>query len=406
MALLGGCPDRPEPPLDQRATNIVLIVVDCLRADHLETYAYTRDTSPRIEEFSEQATVFHRAYSHAPWTKPSIASLLTSLTPREHGVVGWPHLLPDDVLTLAEHLDAHGYHTQGHVSHFVLSAERSSLHHGFDVYDASVLALGHPHEAVSSEAIADAGVDFLRAPPSEPFFLLLHFFDPHASYLPHEGRDFGAAEVDLYDGEIAYTDHHVGRVLDELGQRGHLDDTVVVITADHGEEFGDHGGTRHSTTLYDELVRVPLIVHVPGLEPGHDTALVRGIDVAPTLLALVGVPIPEDFVGEPIGYGPAAFDPSEDRVHFMETRHMAAKRGVLVGDWKLVYDEIDRHVELFDLEADPLEQHNLARRHPLRRYQLVRRLEREWGKGTTAAVERPLDDPTTEGLRALGYLDP
>ena len=236
----------------------------------------------------------------------------------------------------------------------------------------------------------------------EPFFLMLHYFDPHNTYMPHEDFDFGPGPMDLYDGEVAFTDHAIGRVLRRLEHLGLAEDTVVVFVADHGEEFHDHGGTRHSNTLYEELVRVPLLFRGPGIEAQRVSVPVRTIDVAPTILSLLGIAVPPAFQGRVIPLQSGYFRPAEGLPAFFETQRYANLRGVVQGDLKLIHDAVTGEGRVFDLSRDPREKVPLpAEAYP----DLVHLLEEHTRQPLYEAPRVELDETQLQELRELGYME-
>ncbi|MBW2421989.1 MAG: sulfatase, partial [Deltaproteobacteria bacterium] len=264
-----GCAE-PEPP-----KNVLFIVVDTLRWDHVGVYGAARATTPAIDALAADSVRFERAYSTAPWTIPSVASMLTGLYPHAHGAMHFRSQLPPSVDTLAEILSAQGYATAASVSHTVLNRLRR-FGQGFDRYLDSE-AQGHKH--LSTPGVTDQAIAFLKGfeKQDRPFFLFIHYFDPHYAFRHHPQLGFTnppverltgsesitrlremlpemtRAELDfilaLYDEEIRFTDGGIGRVLDALRELGLDDETLVVFTADHGEEFGERGWLGHTTTL-------------------------------------------------------------------------------------------------------------------------------------------------------------
>ncbi len=388
-------------PGQDRPTNVVLIVIDTLRADHLQIYDYERKTSPRMRRTLWHGAVFDRAYSHAPWTAPSVASLLTSLPVRDHGITRWEHPLAGELLTLPEVLLGEGFQTHAIISHTVLSPAMG-FDQGFAVYDVSALELGSPSKTISSQHVTDRAIAALED-FEEPFFLMLHYFDPHNAYMPHEEHRFGATDEDLYDGEIAYTDQYVGRFLSTLGELGHKDDTLVVLLADHGEEFRDHGGTRHTNTLYEELVRVPLVIRGPGIQRHRVDGVVRSIDLAPTILTLLGLAVPQEFSGGALPLVRGRFEPGEDRPVFMETRRFTDLRAVVLGDLKLIRDERTGAVRVFDLAADPEERSPVSPGEA--EEGLLKLLDEHYAQGEFIVPERVLQPEEMDALRELGYIE-
>lgn len=389
--------------------NVVLIIVDTLRQDHLGVYGYGRDTTPNIDHFAERATVFDEAYSHTPWTKPSIASILTSLHPRAHGIEEWRDPLREKHLTLAQHLKTYGYQTKAAVSHVILDP-RYGFSKGFDDYDWSVVKGLDPSKVISSPAVTDYGIRAVDAMGEKPTFLWLHYFDPHSDYFNHAGFQFGESKsrLDRYDSEVAFTDHHVGRLLDHIKAKGLLDDTVIVIVSDHGEEFDDHGGWLHGRTVYDESVKIPLIIHVPGFGAGRIDKLVAEIDLAPTLCELVGVPTPRQFAGKAIPSAYARFNPKNNRRIYLENfLDDNCKQGVRTGNWKIIRNCAAQppSFELYHLKRDPKEIKNLYRRNKEKAKIMTERLNEVYASLPTAQQpNRELPQELEEQLKGLGYL--
>lgn len=383
--------------------NVVLIVVDTLRADHLGVYGYERPTSPNIDRFAKESTVFDRMYSVSPWTMPSTASIFTSLPPRDHGITEWKNPLETRFNTLAEHLKENGYATEAVVSH-VIFRPQYGFNQGFDRFDASVLEKGQSKLIASSKEVTDLAIDAADRLGRGPFFLWVHYFDPHNNYLRHDDFDFGKKKVDLYDGEVAYTDRHIGRLLDHLKKKGRDRDTIVAIIADHGEEFGDHGGTRHSRTLYEEVLHIPFILRAPGFDSGRVDTVLWQLDVAPTILSLLGIAPPPSFEGQPIEREERRFVKGADRTVFAETYRFADKRGVISDGWKYIDDREAKKTELFNLAADPKEKSNLVETQPDRAAALRVLLDEHYSKERAKISENPIPDELAEELKSLGYL--
>jgi arylsulfatase A-like enzyme len=401
LAGLAGCGG----PHDARPPNIVVVVIDTLRADHLEIDGYHRATAPHIARFAEQAAVFHRSYSHAPWTKPSIASLLTSLEPREHGITDWDHRLDEALVTLPRHLKALGYRTEAYVSHHALHPRWNDFHRGFDIFDTSAFEdRGESHYIASAREVSELAADALDR-LERPFFLFVHYFDPHAAYLQHPEYAFGPSDVDRYDSEIAYTDHHLGAVLEKLASDGLRENTIVAITSDHGEEFLDHGGRYHTLTLFDEVLRVPLMIRAPGLGPHQIFYSVGLIDLAPTLLDLAALPIPEGFGGTPIPREGDRFQLDAHRSVFGETRRegKANLRCVVEGKWKLIHDVHFEQWALFNLKRDPHETVDVFDKRPDIVARLQPRLLEYEAQPLRRAPRQEMAEDLEELLEALGY---
>ncbi|MFT4538216.1 MAG: arylsulfatase A-like enzyme/4-amino-4-deoxy-L-arabinose transferase-like glycosyltransferase [Planctomycetota bacterium] len=378
--------------------NVLLISIDSLRADHLGCYGYSRDTSPSIDALAAEGTVFLNTIAQAPWTLPSHASLLTSLYPRAHNATDGKRRMVRKVTTMARALRGEGYDTRAIVSGPFMQ-KKFGLDRGFDVYDDSNAGGGHQESygAITSPDINEKAVQALAA-VQEPFFMFLHYWDVHYDYLPPAPFDTkfdpdytGSIHSDdfirnpsvtdemserdlehviaLYDGEIGWVDQHIGALIAELKKRELFENTLIVLTSGNGDEFFEHGEKGHDHSLYDELLKVPLVMRVPGLESaGVKPARVQSIDIMPTIMELVGVSIPSSVHGHslvPLLVGGAW----EERPAFSENRMTRKSRTeeeriqawcVYEGSWKLILYEGDRYpTELYDLESDPHETTNL-----------------------------------------------
>lgn len=434
--LTTGCAEAPPP-------NVVMIVVDTLRSDHLGCYGYHRDTSPNIDRFAAGAVRYANAYAAAPWTTPSVGSLLTSRYPSELGLVAEPNRLDDRFVLLSEVLAGEGYATGAVVAHYFLNAEWN-FDQGFGAFDESNV-LGHA--GISSPGVTDTALALLRAGKDlQPFFLFVHYFDPHYDYIEHPRHRFSnpgyrgpirsgtghgellekipsmteedrAQLVDLYDSEISFTDAHIGRLLAALDELGLGDETVVVLTADHGEELLDRGGIGHGYSLFNEQIAVPLIIRYPGGEPAVVEDSVGLIDVFPTLLAHLRVGIGHRISGRSfLGFerrGELA------RAVFSESE-WGSVRSAVAGPLKLLHHLPDGRQQLFDLRTDPGERRDLLPRlaagwdpatapalapapHAELQEQLaawMQVMDRSRGRGT----EVELSEEDRAQLRALGYL--
>lgn len=420
-----------EPPAAQ---TVVLVSIDTLRPDRLGCYGNRRPTSPRLDALCEEAVVFEHAVAAAPSTLPSHATMLTGLSPLRHGAsFDARRALPDAVETVAERLAAAGFRTASFNDGGQVDG-RWGLSQGFEVYrsfDGDRLA-----------PVVDAGLAWLdqvrAADPDAPAFLFLHTYQVHHPYTPPEsdlaaigaepydgwlGRTVGYRELrrinrhrllidpadlafidDAYDAEIRGMDRALGRLIDGLAERGLGRRLALVVTSDHGEEMGEHGDWGwHSHTLYDELLRVPLVVRRPGGRSAGErvTHQARGVDLAPTLLALAGVAPPPGLDGTDLLALVDGGDPTATRFAFAQLDNGTA-RALRTRRWKL-YDG-----SLYDLVTDPGERHDVTFQHPDVAGALERRLERwtEAARAVEGAGEAPvdLDAEAVERLRALGYL--
>ena len=303
---------------DAGAPLVVVYLVDALRADHLSIYGYSRDTAPELARFAQDAVVFDQAIASSSWTKPSVASLFTSLLPRDHGCVEYYTALDPALVTLAERLHGRGYATGAVVANPLIGAKNMHFDQGFDHFGVPALArsgrAGRRRGALVRRRAPRAAHVPLRAHDGHPHALPAAApLRPAVPPFPEPGRS--AAEpsdyvvpldldriVGQYDGAIAYGDREFGRLVRGLRERGLYDRATIVFLADHGEEFLDHGGFDHGHTVFDELVRVPLVVKYPGRrEAGRRVARqVQLLDVLPTILKSQGLPVPPGIAGRPL----------------------------------------------------------------------------------------------------------
>jgi arylsulfatase A-like enzyme len=381
--------------LPERAS-LVLVTIDTLRYDVGYT-GYPRPITPALDALAARSVVFERAYALASYTGKSVGPMLIGKYGSETHR-NWGHFNrfgPEDTF-VAERLQRAGIHTIAVHGHRYFG-RFGGLDRGFDRVDLSAA----PPEGTkwetdttsTSRALTAAAIGILDdLPPDARFFLWVHYLDPHADYLPHEEvPPFGKSARDLYDREVAYTDRHVGKLLEHMARAPWASRTAVVVTSDHGEAFGEHGMWRHGAELWEVLVRVPLVVHVPGLEPKRVRARRSLVDLVPTILDLVGVATPagaagsHDFVSgaslvPDLLLEPGVEPPARDvYVDMPAGPHNEERHAFIHGDLKLMVAR-GTHKELFDLAADPGESKNLwpaerARIEP--QYELFRRRLRE-----------------------------
>jgi len=398
-------PTIPPPP-PPTGYDIIFVVIDTLRADHLESYGYAVGNSSRLYMFGKHAVLFDNAYAQSAWTKPSVASLLTSLEPQQHGILDWDHQMTDDKLTLAEVLKEAGYDTEAYIGHHALEPKYNNFHQGFDVYDISAFKnWGSPHKIASSDRLTDLAIEAVRKKRDKPYFLWLHYFDPHDDYLTHPRFDYGPRNVHRYDSEIAFTDHHLGRLFTVLHEEKRYRNTIIVLTADHGEEFNDHGHQRHTHQMYDEVIRVPLMIRAPGLPPGRVEAAVAGIDVPPTILRLAGVPVPEAFRGRALPVVDDTFYVDASQPVFSETRREVDRQAIILDGWKLIEDKDKKTYQLFDLDLDPKERVNLYKKRPKKAEKLRTLLTEHFREPAEVAPTMPEDEEFNQLLEQLGYVE-
>jgi arylsulfatase A-like enzyme/Flp pilus assembly protein TadD len=352
----------------------------------------------------EDATV------QVPQTGPSHASLFSGLLPHEHGLRdNFSAPLGPEVRTLASILGGHGYDTAGFVASLTVSA-RTGLDRGFRTFDDPFSDSGEGRLLARSERpageVVDAALAWLEGPRERPFFAWVHLYDPHAPYEPP--APFDRRLPDPYDGEVAYADQQVGRLLAFLDEAGLRESTLFVLTSDHGEGLGDHGEDEHLLFVYDSTLRVPLILSWPGVLPrGKSVAgQFRSVDLLPTLLELVGAPAAETsgtsraealWEGGTIPASESYVESLYGHLHF----GYAPLRALRAEGWK--YIDAPR-AELYDLRADPGEEHNLLDRRPEKADRMRERLARHARAEATSPETVDLDARELEGLVALGYV--
>jgi arylsulfatase A-like enzyme len=426
---------------ESHAPNVVVILADTLRADHLGHQGYPRDTSPRLDALARESVVFTRHTAHASRTGPSVATVMTGLHQRSHGVVNpLTHFdakgtLGADQTTLAEILSQNGYTCAGFTANTNVG-ERFGFAQGFSHYE-----LLRWKNAAEINRAALAWLDGWSE--ATPLCLYVHYVDPHSPYEApariakefvdpaYRGRFDGnhrqldkavagaidANEADiaqlraLYDAEIRYLDEELAVLLDALERKGMLEDAIVVFLSDHGEEIHDHGSMLHGYTLYEEQLRIPLLIRAPGLAPRTIDRLSRQIDVLPTLLELLEIEPPPHLQGESLvpwmrgqsgsGASPPVF--AEASLRAVKTVQL---RSYTEGDWKLIQTLVpETRLQLFHLKDDPGETLDRSKDEPERAARMLRSMNalRESlpvGRGETVQ----LTDEEAAELRALGYL--
>jgi arylsulfatase A-like enzyme/uncharacterized membrane protein YbhN (UPF0104 family) len=447
---------RPRPPPPSAASNLILIVVDTLRADHLPSYGYGAIQTPALDRFARDAVRFESAFANASWTRPSFASILSGRFPSSHRTIGKSDALPDSLTTLPEALRDGGYTTLGVVTNFNI-APFFNFQQGFDRYTylepdfvlgandsaAKLLLVQALRQAIESyrstrgtvpvgsayqdaQTVNRAVLGELDRRPASPFFLFVAYMDPHDPYYPHpyDGTAYARAAhprpapseaanlIRLYDGEISYWDEQFGALITELQRRGSYDSSAIVVTSDHGEEFQEHGGYWHGTTLYDEALHVPLFVKLPQNRQAGSVAtqLVQSIDLMPTLLGLAGVPVPAGVQGhELFRDNPSVF--AEESLEGNVLKALRLKRAG--SQVKLISANPDnprgrKPFELYRVDQDPSEKVDLASGEP-DLLEFTRDALRDQaagaarGRATARKVDVDVDTRNVERLRALGY---
>ena len=364
------------------APNILLITLDTTRADRMGFLGSKRGLTPNLDELASQAAVFTHAYAQAPLTSPSHATILTGTYPQFHQVYDFPDVLAEDLPYAPAILRSRGYHTTAFIGSIALDPNGGApgFDRGFDTYDAGFSTAAFDKEEDRYRTVERRGgevvehaLTWLNSHPQGPFFMWVHLYDPHEPYEPPEPyKSRYAAEP--YDGEIAYMDSAVGKLLRELKTRGLYDGTMIAVMADHGESLGAHGENNHGFFLYDETIRVPLVIKLPqaGAAEKRIENRVELVDVMPTLLQIAGAAVPAEVQGKSlvglIKAGKAeATDSWRDRPAYAESDypHIAfgwsALQSLRTG--KYLYIQAPRR-ELYDQTVDPEAEHNLAAASP------------------------------------------
>jgi arylsulfatase A-like enzyme len=376
---------------DERAPLVIVYLVDTLRADHTSPYGYQRDTTPELTAFTRDAVLFEQAISHASWTKPAVASLFTSLLPGRHRAVQLRDSLDPGLVTLAEMVQTRGFATGAAVANSVIYSAGTNFDQGFDFFAGLHGAGNRPSKVVEAGPVVDAALGWLDERRGFPTFLYVHTMDPHVPYTPpppfdrryepHPTPDHPASDprydfkepldrdrlIAQYDGEIAYGDREFGRFVRELKARGLYDRALIVFTADHGEEFEDHGKWLHGRSVFDELIRVPLVVKFPGGQDGGRRVRqqVQIVDILPTVLQQLGLPVPAPPVitGHPLQAVVAGGTPEPPAVSEISHRGFVA-HGMRTARDKYIRRFSPEEDELyFDLGHDPKEKLNVIDRH-------------------------------------------
>jgi arylsulfatase A-like enzyme len=440
-----GCQPKRDP-------NVLILVIDALRPDHMGCYGYPLPTSPAMDALARRGVLFTDATSLSSYTRAAVPSIFASVHPGAHGILNQGkevEVLSDEYKTLAETLKERGYVTAAFVPNPSLN-RAFNFDQGFDLYDDDFqIGVRGAKDFETAGKINERTLGWLRANKEKPYFAYLHYRDVHAPYVPPppydkmfdkpgEGRALSEAEyksqppdvrrpvrhrdldsyVEHYDGEIRYTDDHLARFLETLSREGFLEDTVIFLTADHGESFLEHRSWTHGTGLYEELTRVPLLLVLP--ENKHKgrrvVAPVQTTDIYPSVLELLDVEeIPAQLQGRSL------FDAIEGRADtkrpvfseaLVSRRHRPWNFGQMISvrssGWKLIYNRWSRSGELYNLAQDPAEQQDLVDSDPERARDLMRMIaaqDRENAKRSHRVKgTEELPEDVVEGLKSLGYV--
>lgn len=352
----------PLPESVPRDANVLFITIDTIRADHVGAYGYARPTTPALDALAAEGTLFSNAWAHAPSTRYSIPAILTGRYPSQvlwDTSVWWPALRAEN-RTIAEVLKDRGFTTGAILNYHYFDRVRR-MDQGFDTYDNTNARLHQGRDpastrGTSSREQADAAIRWIEAHADRRFFLWVHFYDPHFEYELHPGTvSFGDDKIARYDHEIRFTDDQLARVFARLRELGLWDKTIVAVTGDHGEGFGEHGIDFHGYHLYPPQTKVPLVVRVPGLAPRRVSMPVGHIDLLPTLANLVGAPPEPTMLGRSLVAEMAGrADADADRVVFQEVSYEGPteRRAAVTRRWQLVFNRTpDNTWELYDLAA-------------------------------------------------------
>lgn len=437
---LSGC-TAETLPTETRPPNIVLITLDTTRADHLGVYGYPRGTSPALDDFARDAVVYDHAWATAPWTLPSHASLLTGKYPTSHGAHyvregGEANLsrvltsvpknnfranrLPESHRTLAEILRDRGYATGAFSAGHWLAKEFGVLQ-GYDDWDTHVQRL----EGKSAEELNRSAFRWIRnVPADQPLHLLINYFDPHDPYTPNETdrlpietleTDVGLdpkirRDLDAYDAEIHYMDRHLSFLFDTLREENRFDHAMIIVVADHGEFFGEHGLVNHGPWLNEELLRIPMIVRYPGERGGgrRDSTPVSLVDALPMIAQEVGFELPPGVEGKwPQSAGIVLAESRTSPFHLRKLGKEVDRdlRAVIDWPWKLIAGTKGSR-NLFRLDHDPKELKPIQ--DPDRMATLEDRLAsavRAFDPPRQGTTPENVPNETEDNLRALGYIE-
>jgi choline-sulfatase len=400
---------RPNRP------NVLIITIDTLRADHLGCYGFALARTAAIDKLASESVRCADAIASAPITMPSHSSIFTGLFPPAHGVRdNGAYALGENAVTLAERLRDAGYTTHAFVSALVLN-RRYNLNQGFETYDDDLWAEDDPKLFMIRERQAPKTAErFLKwfgewnRTRTKPFFTWIHFFDPHQPYKPSSTD--AALAASPYDAEIAGVDCQIGRIVETLRSNGLLDNTLLILTADHGESLGEHGEQTHAIFVYDATLRVPLLIRYPGFAPSVYSGPVRSVDIVPTVLGILRLPGGDTTDGHDLGAALRGREPAPRLPQYSESLLSEVGFGMAplfaIRDGGFKYIRAPRP-ELYDLRNDPRELHNLLPALPRVAAKLdaeLTQLMNDSSRHAVKAAANPMTRETEESLQALGYL--
>lgn len=447
--LVSGCSEDvvTEIEVGYSKPHVILIVVDTLRADHLSHYGYPLDTAAGLDAFRDRSTLFRRAYSTAPWTAPSTASLLTGLSTAQHGMSEFGDVLDAEIDTLAEILAARGYETRA-ISFNPNIVPETGFDQGFEIFDSFD---GEPTEYRDIVLMRRQVEGWITEKRDSPLFLYLQPMNVHGPYKVRTSRQSGLlgrppsrdfeyygsimsgilrdgelalrsdhtpemqrSLVEQYDSAIYYSSEELGKLFTALDRAGLFADSLVILTSDHGEELFEHGGFSHGYSLYQEVLHIPLYVHLPGQDEARsDDRLVSLLDILPTILDVINLEPRASLLGRSL------LDESDDRddcalVQQTGWRKRAIGSSILIGHEHLIelesgYDRSGAQTELYDLALDPFEERNRSQEAPGRVATLSAKLRdcirRDTEQRSAVEKRNALDKMDIDRLRALGYVE-
>ena len=422
--------------------NLIIILLDAARADHFSCYGYHRKTTPTIDRLASEGVIFEHAFSQGAYTIISLPTIMASLYPTTHKIRGQNDRLPEEMVTLAEVLSKNGFIT-GCFSDSPVISLAHGYGQGFDHFVELFRLRGNPIDPTATPWFVGKVINWVRSLPSgKPFFAFLHIMKPHEPYISPpffmgmfdkncwrkpQGDVITLSKIDkeelpitkedldhivaLYDGGLAYADHQVGRLISNLKRAKLYENTIFIIIADHGEAFREHGRMLHTTTVYDEMIHIPLIIRFPRRFPvkrRRVDSLAQLIDLAPTICELYGID-PRKLPFEGKSLLPAIFGKEEEGDPYIYSMAMLGRLTVRGGRYKYIYDGKKGMHLLFDLKGDPGERRNIIFGHPLLRkylYSLLLSWYEETSAKKTGEIKKiKLDKETEERLRALGYIE-
>jgi choline-sulfatase len=376
--------EKPKGP--KQPQNVLLILVDSMRAD-MPWAGYPRQIAPNLTALEKESVSYTRGYAISSYTAKSVAGLLSGKYPSSLKRSGYFFTrYPPSNLFFPELLEQAGMHTMSGQAHMYMKPE-SGLAQGFSVWKVvdGITFDNKTDNHVTSQKLTPLAIDMLEAMPKDKrFFMYLHYMDPHDQYIKHkEAPDFGNKARDRYDSEMFYTDLWIGKLLDYMKAQPWWERTTVIVSADHGEAFGEHKIFRHAFELWDVLTQVPLFIRAPGATPRRIDVPRSAIDLAPTVLELAGVQAEHDFVGKSLVaeiYGAAEPESRPVILDLPADSNNPERHALIAGKYKLYVFERGWRKDLYDLEKDPGETTNLAKKEPEKFSEMVALWEKLWAE--------------------------